>query len=118
MKFYYLDNHYTQPLCEVLTTLQGCKHFAWNATTLWQPYHNLTRLHQSCCNLEISMWAYFLTSPFVAEIMLGIKEFCNRICVLVTYRVIDNFVGFKLLEIFWVSFAMKNYWFLAIKWLE
>ena len=37
----------SQPLCKVVTTLQGCEHLAEIATTLSQPCNN-TILQQGC----------------------------------------------------------------------
>ena len=58
-----LHNHHARLL---ITTLQGCKHLAQIATALGKPCHNLTKLHQGCYNLVISIWVtlkelWFLT---------------------------------------------------------
>ena len=38
----YLWNIVLEPSCKVVTTLQGCEHLVYNATTSWQPCYNLS----------------------------------------------------------------------------
>ena len=61
----------SQPSCKVVTTLQGCEHFAQIATILWQPLKVAARLLQPsyfCMGAEEYWIKVIQGESFVAEI--------------------------------------------------